>query len=79
MVASPLRFAQPHSPAHRVGIDTLKDRFSLKRHGGCVPDGVWARVCLRILALPAGCWHNWQIGEPGWGFTGLTIYSTSTI
>jgi Transposase DDE domain len=50
-------------------IDTLKDRFSLERHGGRVPDGVWARVCLRILALAAGCWHNWLIGEPGRGFT----------
>jgi DDE family transposase len=50
-------------------IDTLKDQFSLERHGARVPDGVWARVCLRVLTLAAGCWHNWLIGEPGRGFT----------
>lgn len=50
-------------------IDTLKDQFSLERHGGRTPEGVWARVCLRVLALAAGCWHNWEIGEPGRGFT----------
>ena len=50
-------------------IDTLKDQFSLERHGGGIPDGLWARVCLRVLALAAGCWHNWLIGEPGRSFT----------
>jgi hypothetical protein len=50
-------------------VETLKDQFSLERHGGRVPDGVWARVCLRVLTLAAGCWHNWLIGEPGRGFT----------
>ena len=49
--------------------DTLKGQFSLERHGGHTPEGVWARVCQRVLALAAGCWHNWQIGQPGRGFT----------
>jgi len=49
--------------------DTLKGQFSLERHGGHTPEGVWTRVCQRVLALAAGCWHNWQIGQPGRGFT----------
>ena len=49
--------------------DTLKGQFSLERHGGHTPEGVWTRVCQRVLALAAGCWHNWQIGQPGRSFT----------
>jgi hypothetical protein len=33
------------------------------------PDGVWARICQRVLALAAGVWHNWRHGQPGRGFT----------
>jgi DDE family transposase len=50
-------------------IDTLKGQFSLERHGGHTLEGVWVRVCQRVLALAAGCWHNWEIGKPGRGFT----------
>jgi hypothetical protein len=49
--------------------DTLKGQLSLERHGGHTPEGVWTRVCQRVLALAAGCWHNWLIGQPGRGFT----------
>ena len=49
--------------------DTLKGQFSLERHGGHTPEGVWTRVCQRVLALAAGCWHNWLVGQPGRGFT----------
>jgi hypothetical protein len=49
--------------------DTLKGQLSLERHGGHTPDGVWTRICQRVLALAAGCWHNWQIGKPGRSFT----------
>ena len=45
--------------------DTLKGQLSLERHGGHTPDGVWARVCQRILALAAGVWHNWTLWEHG--------------
>ena len=31
--------------------------------------GVWVRVYQRLLALAAGIWHNWQIGQPGRNFT----------
>jgi hypothetical protein len=30
---------------------------------------VWVRVCERVLALAAGVWHNWLIGQPSRGFT----------
>ena len=33
------------------------------------PEGVWARICQRVLALAAGVWNNWQIGQPGRSFT----------
>ena len=49
--------------------DTLKGQLSLERHGAHIPDGVWARVCQRVLALAAGCWHNWLIDQPGRSFT----------
>lgn len=45
--------------------DTLKGQLSLERHGGHTLAGVWVRVCLRVLTLAAGIWHNWQIGQPG--------------
>jgi len=45
--------------------DTLKGQLSLEEHGGHTPDGVWARICQRILALATGVWHNWQLWEIG--------------
>jgi hypothetical protein len=50
-------------------IDTLKGQLSLERHGAHTLEGVWLRVCQRLLTLAAGCWHNWEIGQPGRGFT----------
>jgi hypothetical protein len=50
-------------------IDTAKGQLSLERHGGRTLDGVWARICQRLLALAAGVWHNWQLGQPGRSFT----------
>lgn len=50
-------------------IDTTKGQLSLERHGGRTLEGVWARICQRVLALAIGVWHNWQIGKPGRGFT----------
>jgi hypothetical protein len=50
-------------------IDTLKGQFSLERHGGRSLEGIWVRICQRVLTLAAGVWHNWLIGEPGRGFT----------
>lgn len=32
-------------------------------------DGLIARIAQRLLALAAGCWHNWQTSNPGRHFT----------
>jgi hypothetical protein len=45
--------------------DTVKGQLSLEAHGGHIPEGVWARVCQRVLALAAGVWHNWLLWEAG--------------
>ncbi len=45
--------------------DTLKGQLDLEDHGSHIPQGVWARVCQRILALAAGVWHSWQLWEAG--------------
>ena len=50
-------------------IDTTKGQLSLERHGGRTLNGVWARICQRVLALAIGTWHNWHIGQPGRNFT----------
>ncbi len=46
-------------------IDTAKGQLSLEDHGAHVPEGVWARVCQRILALATGVWHNWLLWQHG--------------
>lgn len=54
---------------------TTKSQLSLEHHGGHIPQGVWTRICLRVLALAAGVWHSWQLWEarltaaPGRHFT----------
>ncbi len=45
-------------------IDTLKGQLSLEEHGGRTPEGVYARVAQRLLALTAAIWHNWALGAP---------------
>lgn len=45
--------------------DTLKGQLSLEDHGGHIPEGVWARVCQRVLALAVGVWHSWQLWHAG--------------
>jgi Transposase DDE domain len=44
---------------------TTKAQLSLEDHGGHIPEGVWARVCQRVLALAVGVWHSWQLWEAG--------------
>ena len=53
-------------------INTLKDTFTLERHGARTTTGVGTRIGLRLLALAAGLWHNQQIGDPGRHFTAYT-------
>ena len=43
---------------------TTKSQLSLDDHGGHIPEGVWARVCQRVLAA-VGVWHSWQLWEAG--------------
>lgn len=50
-------------------IETTKGQLSLERHGARTLQGLIARIAQRLLALAAGCWHNWLIGEPGRNFT----------
>lgn len=44
---------------------TTKSQLSLEDHGGHIPEGVWARICQRVLALAAGVWHNWRLWDAG--------------
>jgi hypothetical protein len=46
-------------------IDTLKGQLSLEQHGARTMSGLHTRIAQRLLALAAGLWHNWQIGDPG--------------
>ena len=50
-------------------IHTGKDQLSIERHGARTPQGLIARIAQRLLALAAGCWHNWLTGHPGRHFT----------
>ena len=50
-------------------VETTKGQLSLERHGARTLAGLIARIAQRLLALAAGCWHNWLIGEPGRHFT----------
>jgi hypothetical protein len=45
--------------------NTTKSQLSLEDHGGHIPEGVWARICQRVLALAAGVWHSWLLWEAG--------------
>jgi Transposase DDE domain len=44
---------------------TCKGQLGLERHGARTLAGLCARVGARLLALAAGLWHNWELGEPG--------------
>ena len=44
---------------------TCKGQLGLERHGARTLPGLCARIGMRLLALSAGLWHNWQIGDPG--------------
>jgi hypothetical protein len=45
-------------------FDTLKGQLSLEQHGARRPDGVYARVGQRLLAMAAAIWHNTLIDAP---------------
>jgi hypothetical protein len=45
-------------------FDTMKGQLTAEDHGGRTIPSVYSRVAGRLLALAAGIWHNWLIGEP---------------
>lgn len=49
---------------------TCKGQLGLERHGARTLPGLCARIGIRLLALAAGTWHNWQLGTPGRQFAG---------
>jgi len=44
---------------------TCKGQLGLERHGARTMPGLFARIGMRLLALSAGLWHNWQVDKPG--------------
>ena len=51
---------------------TRKGQLGLERHGARTMPGLFARIGMRLLALSAGLWHNWQIDRPGRHFATYT-------
>lgn len=45
-------------------VQSFKDQLRLERHLAKTPEGLWARVAARVLALCAAIHLNWQLGEP---------------
>jgi hypothetical protein len=58
------RFFKPLRQIIESVNDTFKGQLDLERHGARTPDGVMARVLLRILALTAVIWHDDRTGQP---------------
>lgn len=59
------RFLKPFRQIIESVNQTLKAQLDLERHGGRTPNGVWARVLQRILALTAVIWNNETSQQPG--------------
>jgi hypothetical protein len=45
-------------------VQTLKDQLRLERHLARTPEGLFARIVARVVALRAAIHLNWQSGEP---------------
>lgn len=59
------RFLKPFRQIIESVNHTFKAQLDLERHGGRTPNGVWARVLQRLLALTATIWHNETTHQPG--------------
>jgi DDE family transposase len=44
-------------------VNSLKDQLRLEHHLAKTPDGLWARITARVLALCAAIHLNWQTGQ----------------
>lgn len=51
---------------------TCKGQLGLERHGARTMPGLFARIGMRLLALSAGLWHNWETDDPGRHFAAYT-------
>ena len=69
----PSRADEPQRPQPPIGplrqriesiVNTLKDQLRLEHHLARTPEGLFARVVARILALCAAIHLNWQSGRP---------------
>lgn len=60
--------SRPHLGRIRQRIEsvfqTFKDLLSLERHGARTPEGLRARIGVRLLALAACVWLNHHLGRP---------------
>jgi hypothetical protein len=60
--------SRPHLGRIRQRIEsvfqTFRDILSLERHGARTPEGLRARVGVRLLALAASIWLNYELGRP---------------
>jgi hypothetical protein len=60
--------SRPHLGRIRQRIEsvfqTFKDLLSLERHGARTPEGLRARIGVRLLALAACVWLNHDLGRP---------------
>jgi hypothetical protein len=60
--------SRPHLGRIRQRIEsvfqTLKDILALERHGARTPEGLRTRIGVRLLALAASVWLNYQLGRP---------------
>ena len=56
------RFFKPLRQVIESVNATFTGQLDLEQHGGKTPDGVYARVAQRVLALTAAIWHNDNLG-----------------
>ncbi len=72
-IARPRRNDEPEGSRPHLGrirqriesvFQTLKDLLNLERHGARTPEGLRARIGVRLLALAASIWLNHQLGRP---------------
>ena len=80
LVVRPSRADEPDRTQPPIGfirqriesiVNSLKDQLRLEHHLAKTPDGLWARIAARVLALCAAIHLNWQLGTPT---RALTLY-----
>ncbi len=72
-VVRPRRLDEPAGSRPHLGrirqriesvVQTFEDILALERHGARTPEGLRARVGVRLLALAASIWLNHHLGRP---------------